>query len=89
MRFQPEHAGADGGIDPGLFPPTRFVAKAVQLAMVAAAERHGELIADLAPQRAALCEPQMMGVDRFAAADQARLFGDESDVVLVADASRL
>jgi transposase len=45
MRFQPQYTGADGGIDPGLLPPCAFIAAAVKFAMVAAVERHGELVA--------------------------------------------
>ena len=50
--------------------------------MVAAAQRHGELIAHFSPKCAVLREPQMMGIGGPAAADQARLFGHELDVVL-------
>jgi len=57
MRCQPKHAGIDGGIDAGIFPPSSFVAAAVDLAVVAAAQRHGELIAHLAPERLKLGEP--------------------------------
>ena len=57
--------------------------------MVAAAERHGELIAHLSPQRAALGEPQMMGIGGRAAANQARLFGHELDVAFVTKTARL
>ena len=53
--------------------------------MVAAAERHGELVADFAPERAALGEAQMVCIARLAAADQARLLSDEPDVVAVTD----
>ena len=57
--------------------------------MVAAAQRHGELIAHFSPERAVLREPQMMGIGGPAAADQARLFGHELDVVFVTKAARL
>ncbi len=36
-----------------------------------------------------LGEAKMVGVGRLAAADQARLLGDEADMVLVPDSSRL
>ena len=35
---------------------------AMELAMMAAAERNGELVADLATKRSLLCEAQMMGI---------------------------
>src|SRR5579862_992310 len=59
----------------------------VDLAVVSAAERDGELVADLAAKRAALGEAQMVGVAGLAAADQAGLPGDEADVIAVADAA--
>ena len=61
----------------------------MNLAMVAPAQRHGELIAHFAPERAMLREPQMMGIRGSAAANQARLFGHVLDVVLVAKAAGL
>jgi hypothetical protein len=58
----------------------------MQLAMMAAAQRDGELIADLAGERPALGKAQVMGIARLTAADQARLLGDEIHVVAVANA---
>ena len=57
--------------------------------MMAAAQRHGELIACLPAERAVLREAQMMGVYGPAAADQTGLFGHEPDVLLVTKAARL
>ena len=57
--------------------------------MMAPAQRHGELITDLAAQRAVLREAQVVGVCRPAPTNQARLFGHELDVLLVAKAARL
>ena len=57
--------------------------------MMAAAQRHGELIADLAPECAVLREAQMMGICRPAAANQTRLFGHEPHVIPVTNAARL
>ena len=48
MRFEPERTGSRTGINAGLFPPCRLVVTAMDLAMMAAAERHNKLIADLA-----------------------------------------
>ncbi len=53
--------------------------------MVAAAERHGELVADFAAEGARLGEAQMMSIARLAAADQAGLLSDVPDVVAVTD----
>ena len=48
MRLQPQRAGGDGWIKAGIFPPCGFIATAMGLAMMTPAQRHGELIADLA-----------------------------------------
>jgi len=37
MRFQPQRAGQDGRINACIDPPRRFIAAAVDLAMVASA----------------------------------------------------
>ena len=61
----------------------------MDLAMMAAAERDRELIADLAAQRPMLGEAQMMGIGRPAAANQTGLLGDKPNVVAVAYPARL
>jgi hypothetical protein len=48
MRLQPQRTGSDGRINAGIFPQCGFIATAMDLAMMAPAQRHGELIADLA-----------------------------------------
>ena len=60
----------------------------VQFPMMPAAERDGELIADLPAQRSTLGKAQMVRVARDAAADQARLLRHEPNVLPVAKASR-
>ena len=62
MRLQPQRAGGGGRVDASLLPPGRFVAAAMDLAMMAAAERHRELVADLAAERPMLGEAQMMRI---------------------------
>ena len=89
MGFQPQCAGGCGRIYASFFPPGGFVARAMGFAMMAPAQRHGELIADLAAKRAVLGEAQMMGVCRAAPTNQARLFGHELDVLPVAKAAWL
>ena len=49
----------------------------MQLPMVTAAERYGELVADLETQRSGLGKPQVMWVRRLMAADKARLRSDK------------
>ena len=64
-------------------PPIDFLAGPVQLPMMRATQRHGELVADLEAETAGLREPQMVRVAGLAAADEARLLGHEAQVLLV------
>ena len=89
MRFQPQRAGGYGRIDSGLFPPRGFITTTMDLPVVAATQRHGEFIARLARKRAGLGEAQMMGIAGDPTANQTRLFGNEPDMVLVANPARL
>jgi hypothetical protein len=89
MSLQPECARGGNWIDGERSPPCGFVAAAVGFAMMAAAERDGELIADLARERAALGKAQMVGIAGPPAANEARLLGDVSDMVAVAQPARL
>ena len=88
MRFQPQRASRDRRLDAGLPPPCGFIAAAVDLAMVSSTQRHGELIANLAPQRAALGKSQMVGFAGSSTTNQARMLGDRSDVIPVTNAAR-
>ena len=54
-----------------------------------AAYRHGELIADLSPERTGLGKAQVMWVGRCATAHEARLGRDEPAVFFVAQADGL
>jgi hypothetical protein len=56
-----------------ILPPRYFIASLMQLTVMAAAERHGKLIADLEAQGPGLRKAQMMRIGRLAPADQARL----------------
>ena len=67
-------------------PPRRFITMTMKLAVMTAAERHGELVAELAAKRPALGEAQVMGVGRFAAADQTGLLRYKAHMVAIADA---
>ena len=85
MRPKPQRTGMDGRIDPCLGPPCGLIARAMDLVVMASAQRYGEFIARLATKRAMLGKAQMMGICGHAAADQAWLLGYEPDVVFVAD----
>ena len=60
----------------------------MELAVVRATERHRELIADLAAERARLREAQMVWIGGPATADQARLLHHMPDMIAVANATR-
>ena len=57
--------------------------------VMGSAERDREFVTDLAPQRAGLGEPKMVGIGRASAADQTGLRGHEFEMGLVAMAARL
>ena len=61
----------------------------MQLAVMEPADRDRVFVADLAPQRARLSEPKVMGFSRRPPADHARLRGDVLAVLLVAQANCL
>ena len=60
----------------------------MQLAMMGAAERHRELIADLEAEASGLREAQVMGIRRLAAANHTGLCGDKLAMAFVAPSSR-
>jgi hypothetical protein len=88
MRFEPERTGSGAGINASLFLPCRLVATSVDLAMMAAAERHRKLIADLATQRAWLGKAKMVRVGGRATANQTGLVCNEPYVVAIAKSAR-
>jgi hypothetical protein len=51
MAFQPQGTRGNGRIDAHLFPPCRFIATAVDFAMMATTQGDRELIADFAAKR--------------------------------------
>ena len=56
----------------------------MQLPMMTAAERYGELVADFETERSGLREAQVMRIGRLPAADQAGLRSHESQMGFVA-----
>jgi len=62
MRFFPKPPRGFQGIDLYALPPRNFVAGLVQLAMMTAAQRHGELVADLKTERSRLRKAQVMWI---------------------------
>ena len=61
----------------------------MNLAMMASTECDDPLVADLSSKCAALRKAQMMGIGRCAAADEARLGRDKSEMIFVPNAMRL
>jgi hypothetical protein len=73
-----------------LRPPTiSFVAAAMQIAVVDAAQRHSEFVTDLAAKCTRLPEPNVMGVGRTLAADNARLRAHEVSMRFIAFSNHL
>ena len=66
-----------------------FIANAMDLAMVKAAERDRELIRYPAAECARLREPDVMGLARLPPADHARLTGNKAQMVFVTPAPGL
>src|SRR5229473_3248110 len=76
----PEHSRCGDGINGPSFPPGDLVSEAVVVAVMASAQRHGELVAHLASHRAELGESQVVGISGASPADQARLRCHEFEV---------
>lgn len=76
------------GIDPLVLPPSSLVAMPVQLAMMPAAQRDGELIAHFSAQGSRSSDLQMMGVAWALLADRTGLRGDKCQMRLAAPAGR-
>ncbi len=73
MGVQPQRAGSDGRINPGIPPPRGFVAATMHLAMVSATQWNSELIAVLAPECPALGKSQVVGIRGSAATNETSL----------------
>lgn len=86
MCLLPEFLGSFERIDFLGLPPGFFIAGLMQLAMMAAAERHGELIAHLHADGAGLRKAQVVRIAGLPAADEAGLRGHEFEMVFVAQA---
>jgi hypothetical protein len=88
MCFQPQCASGDRWIDTHPIPPSNLIATAMGFAMMAAAEWHGELIADFAAKCRWLRESEMVRICRASAANEASLLGDRLDMLAVANSAR-
>ena len=75
-------------INAQVIPPGGLVAGVVELPMMGATERYGELIAHLLAHGTRLHEAKVMRVGWGAAAEKAGLFADEEEMILVTGPSR-
>ena len=73
MRLLPEISGNLEWIDPSIFPPCDFIAGPMQLAVMAATERHCEFVADFEADGPWLSKPQVMRVGWLPPANHTRL----------------
>src|SRR5262249_59009719 len=76
----PELSGDLDRIDPSRFPPQRLVARAVELAVVQAAERNGEFVADLPAEGEPLGKPHMVRLRGPGPAKEARAWSGVLEV---------
>jgi hypothetical protein len=83
-RSFPEASRNFQGIHSVTVPPRTFVSSLMQLPMMTAAQGDRELIAHLEANCPRLCKPQVMGIGRLPATDEAGLRGNEFQVCLVA-----
>src|SRR5256885_289160 len=65
----PELSGNLDRVDPSRFPPQRLIARAVELAVVQAAQRNGEFVAYLAPEGELLGEAHVVRLGGLAPAE--------------------
>ena len=73
MRLFPKSLGDRQRIDIEILPPDHLIAGLMQLPMMTAAERDGELVADFETEGSGLRKPQVMRIGWLPAADQAGL----------------
>ena len=89
MSFKPQRGGGCQRIYAGVLPPRSFIAAAMNITVMAAAEGHREPIAHLTAEGTTLCEPQVMRIRGSSTANQARLFHDVPDMLAITNATRL
>ncbi len=88
MRCRPKFVSDAHWLDAELPPPSHFIAGPMQVAMMRAAQRHREFIADLEAKASGLGKAQVMSVRWLAAANHTGLCGDKLAVTLVAPPPR-
>ena len=89
MGRQPKGAGDIRRLDADIFPPRDFVTAVMDFAMMTPAQRNGEFIAHLTPQRAALHEAEVVSIRWSPTADQTFMCGDKLHMTPVTNPPRL
>jgi hypothetical protein len=84
MRLQPKRTSNFQHINTEAAPPSCFVSVPVELAVVAAAQRNGELITHFAGESATLRKAKVVRIGRKPAAHEARVARDQPDVIAIA-----
>ena len=87
-RVLPESARGFERVDTGGLPPCALVAGAMDCPVMGAAQRYSEFVAGLTAERPRLGVSKMMWVRWFAAADEACLLSDVTQMVPVAVPAR-
>jgi hypothetical protein len=72
-----------------MLPPSTFVAGTMNLAVVDPAQRSNEFVTHIKAERTPLHEPETVRIGRLSPTHEARLLGDEPEMLLVAIAMRL
>ena len=88
MRLNPQGPGSGEWIDSGFAPPRGFIAVSMELAMMPATQRDGELIADLAAKCTTLREAKVVGIAGPPAAEKTRLLSHMPDVLAIPHPAR-
>jgi hypothetical protein len=88
MRLKPQAPGSGQRVDSGSAPPRGFIAVSVKLAMMTAAQRDGELVADLAAKCTTLREAKVVRIAGLSSADKTRLPSDMPDVLAIPHPAR-
>ena len=89
MGLNPKRSRRTGRIETEFMPPCCFITMTMDLAMMSAAERDRELIADSSAERSVLRKAQMVRIAGLTAADQTGLLGNKAHMVAIANSSRL
>jgi hypothetical protein len=88
MRLLPEDRRNGKGINALALPPGAFIAAPMELTMMQPAQRHSELVADLAAQRAGFRKFEVVSIGGAPSTDEAALAGNKLEMVAIALAYR-